>query len=119
MDPWYPLGRGSMLDALSMLVHVGQMTGRSELFRAYEMVTTNPARGAEVAWGVKEGLPANFVIFDCTDEAEAIRLRPAARWVVRAGQVVAETEPARSVVYEGSSPVPVTFVKPVSIGGGF
>ena len=35
MDPWYPLGRGSMLDALSMLVHVGQMTGRGELFRAY------------------------------------------------------------------------------------
>ena len=28
MDPWYPLGRGSMLDALSMLVHVAQMTGR-------------------------------------------------------------------------------------------
>ena len=51
MDPWYPLGRGSMLDALSMLVHVAQMTGRTELFRAYEMVTTNPARAAEVAVG--------------------------------------------------------------------
>ena len=99
MDPWYPLGRGSMLDALSMLVHVAQMTGRAELFRAYEMVTTNPARAAEVAWGVKEGLPANFVVFDCADEAEAIRLRPAARWVVREGRVVAETEPARSVVH--------------------
>ena len=86
MDPWYPLGRGSMLDALSMLVHVAQMTGRTELFRAWEMVTTNPARAAEVPWGVKEGLPANFVIFDATDEAEAIRLRPAARWVVRLGK---------------------------------
>ena len=83
--PWYPLGRGSMLDALSMLVHVAQMTGRAELFRAYEMVTTNPARAAEVEYGVKEGLPANFVVFDCADEAEAIRLRPAARWVVRQG----------------------------------
>src|ERR1700737_4524224 len=30
MDPCYPLGRGSMLDALSMLVHVAQMTGRDE-----------------------------------------------------------------------------------------
>ena len=99
MDPWYPLGRGSMLDALSMLVHVAQMTGRTELFRAYEMVTTNPARAAEVAWGVKEGLPANFVVFDCADEAEAIRLRPAARWVVREGRIVAETEPALSVVH--------------------
>jgi cytosine deaminase len=111
MDPWYPLGRGSMLDALSMLVHVGQMTGRGELFRAYEMVTTNAARGAEVPWGVKEGLPANFVIFDCTDEAEAIRLRPAARWVVRAGQVVAETEPSRSVVHHAGGSQPVSFVR--------
>jgi cytosine deaminase len=111
MDPWYPLGRGSMLDALSMLVHVAQMTGRAELYRAYEMVTTNPARAAEVPWGVKEGLPANFVVFDCEDEAEAIRLRPAARWVVRQGRVVAETEPARSVVFEGDAARPVTFTR--------
>lgn len=111
MDPWYPLGRGSMLDALSMLVHVAQMTGRNELFRAYEMVTTNPARAAEVPYGVEEGKPANFVVFDCADEAEAIRLRPAARWVVREGRVVAETEPARSVVHHGEKTHPVTFTK--------
>jgi cytosine deaminase len=113
MDPWYPLGRGSMLDALSMLVHVGQMTGRAELFRAYEMVTSNPARAAEIPdWRISEGAPANFVVFDCTDEAEAIRLRPAARWVVRNGRVVAETEPAKSVVHDAGTDRPVTFVKP-------
>ena len=109
MDPWYPLGRGSMLDALSMLVHVAQMTGRTELFRAYEMVTTNPARAAEVPYGIAEGKPANFVVFDCADEAEAIRLRPAARLVVRNGRVVAETEPARSVVHVDGQAQPVTF----------
>jgi hypothetical protein len=98
-----------MLDALSMLVHVAQMTGRTELFRAYEMVTTNPARAAEVPYGIAEGKPANFVVFDCADEAEAIRLRPAARLVVRNGRVVAETEPARSVVHVDGSPQPVTF----------
>ena len=112
MDPWYPLGRGSMLDALSMLVHVAQMSGRAELFRAYEMVTTNPAKAAGVPWGVEEGLPANFVVFDCTDEAEAIRLRPSARWVVRLGKVVAETQPARSVVHQAGLTRPVTFTKP-------
>jgi cytosine deaminase len=111
MDPWYPLGRGSMLDALAMLVHVGQMTGRGELFRAYEMITTNPARAAEVEYGLEEGRPANFIVLDCEDEAEAIRLRPAARWVVRLGRVVAETEPARSVVHQGDLAVPVTFTK--------
>jgi cytosine deaminase len=111
MDPWYPLGRGSMLDALSMLVHVGQMTGRGELYRAYEMVTTNPARAAEVEWGVKEGGPASFVVFDCDDEAEAIRLRPAARWVVRNGRIVARTEPSRSLVLDGDGERPVTFTR--------
>jgi cytosine deaminase len=109
MDPWYPLGRGSMLDALSMLVHVAQMTGREELFRAYDMVTVNPARAAEVAFGIEEGKPANFIVLDCEDEAEAIRLRPAARWVVRLGRVVAETEPARSVVHRVTGEVPVAF----------
>src|SRR5262245_31920253 len=111
MDPWYPLGRGSMLDALSMLVHVAQMTGRTELFRAYDMVTVNPARAAGLAWELKEGNPASFVVFDCADEAEAIRLRPAARWVVRLGRLVAESRPAESVVHEAGGSRPVTFVR--------
>jgi len=118
MDPWYPLGRGSMLDALSMLVHVAQMTGRTELFRAWEMVTMNPARAAEVEWGIREGLPANFVVFDCPDEAEAIRLRPAARWVVRHGRVVAETEPARSTVHIGADHRRVSFARQARSEGG-
>jgi len=117
MDPWYPLGRGSMLDAVSMLVHVAQMTGRAELFRAYDMVTVNPARAAEIPdWRIAVGAPANFVVFDCSDEAEAIRLRPAARWVVRQGTVVAETEPSRSVVHHGATSRQITFVKPPSGG---
>ena len=111
MDPWYPLGRGSMLDALSMLVHVAQMTGRAELFRAFEMVTGNPARAAGIDYGVEEGRVANFVVFDCTDEAEAIRLRPAARWVVREGRIVAETQPATSVVHHAGTDHRVTFTK--------
>jgi len=118
MDPWYPLGRGSMLDALSMLVHVAQMTGRSELFRAWEMVTTNPARAAQVPWGIREGMPANFVVFDCADEAEAIRLRPAALLVVRNGRIVAETEPARSVVHENGRAQPVVFRRDPAESGG-
>ena len=49
------------------------------------------------------------MVFDCADEAEAIRLRPAARWVVRNGRVVAETEPARSVVHVDGIAQPVTY----------
>ena len=109
MDPCYPLGRGSMLDALSMLVHVTQMTGREELFRAYEMVSCNPARGAGRPAVIEHGAGANFVIFDCDDEVDAIRLRPPARVVVKEGRVVAETEPARTRIIRGASTHPVTF----------
>jgi hypothetical protein len=50
-------------------------------------------------------------VFDCADEAEAIRLRPAARWVVRHGRVVAETDPAHSVIHRASGDTPVRFIK--------
>ena len=109
MDPCYPLGRGSMLDALSMLVHVAQMTGRDELFRAYDMVTTNAARGAGRSSAIQEGACANFAIFDCEDEIDAIRLRPAARYVVHEGRVVAETEPARARIFSENHEELVTF----------
>jgi len=109
MDPCYPLGRGSMLDALSMLVHVAQMTGRDELFRAYEMVSCNPARGAGRPASIEEGACASFVIFDCDDEVDAIRLRPPALAVVREGRVVARTEPARTRIFRQDREEPVTF----------
>jgi hypothetical protein len=63
-------------------------------------------------------MPANFVVFDCADEAEAIRLRPAARWVVRNGRIVAETEPARSTVHVDGIARSVTYRRdPVGTGG--
>jgi cytosine/creatinine deaminase len=99
MDPWYPLGTGSMLDALFMLVHGSQMSGRTELFRAFDMVTHNPLVGAGRDWTIEAGKPANLILLDCADEVEAIRLRPAVRIVVRQGRVVAETEPARTHVH--------------------
>ncbi len=113
MDPWYPLGRGSMLDALSMLVHVAQMTGRSELFSAFAMITGNAARASGTATELREGGPADLVVLDCEDEAEAIRLRPPCRWVLRQGRLVAETPSGASVVHRGDGrTVPVTFTKP-------
>lgn len=109
MDPWYPIGTGSMLDAAHMLVHVGQMTGRDELFRAFEMITTNPLRATGRDWSVAEGKPANFLVLECEDEVEAIRLRATPRWVVRNGMVVAETEPANARVLAPGFEGAVTF----------
>ena len=57
----------------------------------------------------EEERPANFVVLDAADEVEAIRLRPAARWVVRQGAVVAETEPAHTTVFDDGNAIPVSF----------
>jgi cytosine deaminase len=92
-----------------MLVHVAQMTGREELFRAYEMVSCNPARGAGRPASLEEGACANFVIFDCEDEVDAIRLRPPALAVVHEGRVVARTEPASTRIYRDDREEIVTF----------
>ena len=109
MDAWYPIGTGSMLDAVHMLVHVGQMTGRDELFRAFEMITANPLRATGRDWGIAEGKPAHFLVLECDDEVEAIRLRATPRWVVRNGKVAAETESPRARVLAPDFEGDVTF----------
>ena len=76
------------------------MTGRTELFRAYEMVTTNPARAAEVPGGVAEGVPANFVVFDCADDWSVIMPGRGAELRRRYEEVAAEAD--EIVVYCGS-----------------
>src|SRR4029078_13498468 len=103
----YPCVRVPVPDALSSLFHLAQMTGRAELFRAYEMVTTNPARAAEVPYGIAEGKPATSVVSDCADASEGFRPAPAARLVARTARGVAETAPARSVVHVAGRPQPV------------
>jgi cytosine deaminase len=43
-------------------------------------------------YGLKPGAPADAVIIDAPDAAEAIRLQAPRRWVIKGGTVVAETE---------------------------
>ena len=92
------------------------LSGRDELFRAYEMITTNPLRASGRDWSIAEGQPANFVVLECEDEVEAIRLRPTARWVVRNGNVVAETEPSRTTVLAPGFEGEVTFRRDTDSG---
>ncbi|HET7480114.1 MAG TPA: cytosine deaminase, partial [Rubrobacteraceae bacterium] len=56
MDPWYPLGRGDMLGAASLGLHVLQMSGQSEIDEMLNLVTTRAARtlGIEDRYGIEE-----------------------------------------------------------------
>ena len=98
MDPWYPLGRGNMIDAASMLIHVAQMTSVAEVERVFEMLVRDnhaPFGGVEE---IAVGSSADLLVHATASPHEAMRTRQAPLYVIRRGRVVASTIPARSVV---------------------
>ncbi len=106
MDPWYPLGTGSMLRAANLLVHTAHLSGADQIDRLFDMVTVNSAQALGVGdrYGIREGAPANLVVLDAGSVFEAIRLMPECLYVVRGGQVAVRTVPAsRRLDYAGHS----------------
>jgi cytosine deaminase len=94
MDPWYSLGSADMLDVAHMGLHVAHMTGRADMSRCFEAVTTAPARilGLE-GYGLEPGCHADLVMLQARDPIEALRLKPPRLLVLRRGKVVARREP--------------------------
>jgi cytosine/creatinine deaminase len=112
MDPWYPLGFGDPLQAAFVLAHLGHMSGDDELRTLLDMITSGPAAALGVEdYGIRQGGPADLVVFDATSEAEALRLQRPRLLVLRAGRIVAETEPARSTVVWNGVPEDVDFTR--------
>ena len=92
MDPWYPLGTADMLDAASMGLHVGQMTGQDAMRRCFKAVTENAATilGLD-GYGIAPGCYADLVVLQARDPIDAIRRRARRLQVLRRGRVVART----------------------------
>src|SRR5690242_6444686 len=112
MDPWYPLGYGDPLQAAFVLVHLGQMSGDAELRRLFEMITVNPAAALGLdGYGLRDGGPADLVVFDATSEADALRLVAPRTLVLRDGKVVARATPAQHTVVWAGAEEPVTFTR--------
>jgi cytosine deaminase len=114
MDPWYSLGSHDMLEVAGMGLHVAQMTGVSEMRQAFDAVTANGAAvmGLE-DYGLEPGHNADFVILQAADPIEALRLRPARLFVVRRGEVIAETSPVASRLILGGETTAVDFSRPL------
>ncbi len=113
MDPWYGLGSGDMLEVAHMGLHVAQMTGQQAMRRCFDAVTSHPARilGLD-GYGIAAGCRADLVLLQARDPVEAIRLRAARLWVMRAGQVVAEGMPMRMRLAVPGRPETVDFLRP-------
>ena len=100
MDPWYPLGYGDPLQAAFVLAHYGQMSGHGELSTLIE------------GYGLEPGCRADLCAFAAPTEMDAIRLVAPRKLVLRAGKVVARTEPAQTTVVWDGREEAVDFLKP-------
>ena len=112
MDPWYPLGYGDPVQAAFVLAHLGHLSGATELPYLLEMVTINPARALGIDVSLRAGGPADLVVFDAPSAVDAIRLVAPRFLVLRNGNVVARTAPARTTVLRDGAEREVTFLRP-------
>jgi len=97
MDPWGSLNTGDVLDAAHMAVHVGQLSGRDEIISCFHAVTENPARALGLeGYGLDVGCNADLVVLQAADPVEAIRLRPVRLYVIRRGNIIAESAPEKA-----------------------
>jgi cytosine deaminase len=116
MDPWYPLGSHDMLEVAGMGLHVAQMTGVAAMQTCFDAVTINAARAMGLDdYGITVGKSANLLVLDAADPIEAIRTRAARRWVVRAGQIIAEAPVRQSLVTLGEQSTLINWRKPSNV----
>ncbi len=93
-DPWYSLGTHDMLDVAHMAFHGVPMTSRAAMTALFDAVTHGGARALGLTgYGIAPGCWADFVVLVAQDPVEALRLRPARRFVVRRGRIIAQTVP--------------------------
>jgi cytosine deaminase len=112
MDPWYPLGYGDPLQAAFVLAHLGHMSGAEELPRLLDMITVAPAKALALPENrLREGDPADLVVFDAPTDVDALRLVARRTLVLRGGRVVARAEPTRTTVTWDGTEEEVTFLR--------
>lgn len=95
VDPWYRFGTANLMDAVSMMVHVAQLTSEERLDQAVSMpwgANHQPFGGAS---SLAVGEPASLLWWPVHEAAELVRLRPRP-WVLREGRVVGAPPPEGS-----------------------
>ena len=95
-DPYYPFGRGDMLELAFVMCHAAHLGSPQELESAFDMVTYNAAKGMRMKrYGVRVGDYADLVLMDAGGVRDALRLQPDRPAVIKRGRVVAETRAER------------------------
>ncbi|NWC63568.1 cytosine deaminase [Cedecea sp. P7760] len=112
-DPWYPLGTANMLQVLHMGLHVCQLMGYQQIDEGLKLITDNSARTFGVEdYGIAQGNTANLVILPAENGFDAVRRQVPVRWSIRAGQVIATTQPAQTKIMLGDKTEKIQFEGP-------
>jgi cytosine deaminase len=100
-DAWWPFGTGDVLETARTVAYQQDLYTDEELGLALEMVTDRAAAalGAD-GYGLRAGGPADLVVLDAENGAEAVAAPPAGRDVMRAGRWISR----RRVQTEASLP---------------
>ncbi|MFX1423527.1 MAG: amidohydrolase family protein [Promethearchaeota archaeon] len=105
-DPYYPFGKGDMLEVANLLGHAAKMTSRSEINILYDMTTKNASiiLGIE-NHGLRVGAQANIVILHGVKSvSEAIRTTPPTRTTIRKGKILCKTSITENQYYQVEKP---------------
>ena len=98
-DPFYPFGRGDMLELAYFMCHSAFLGSTSEIEAAYDMITFNGAKAMRLPdYGIEPGCFADLIILDAKNVHEALRMQSERLYVVRKGQVVARNKVERELV---------------------
>jgi cytosine deaminase len=88
-DAYYPFGRNNLLEVAFLASHLLWMTGRAEIARLYDMITTDAARAMNLGeFGLAVGNTAHLVVLDAPDELEALRWHAPPAHVISHGRPI-------------------------------
>lgn len=88
-DSWSPFARGDVLEKAFLVAYRNNLRTDAGLTRTLEMVTDDNARLLGLEPGqIEPGAPADLVLVDAENGAEAVAAHPPRLLVVRAGRIV-------------------------------
>jgi len=94
-DPYYPFGRGDMLELGLFMAHAAHMSSLDEIEEVMDMITINGARAMRIEdYGLAVGKRADLVILNGSTSHEALRRQSESSYVVKDGRIISETEVA-------------------------
>lgn len=99
-DPFYPFGRGDLLEVALISAHAAHLTTADEQLRVLDAVTTAPARAWRIddEYGVRPGARADLQLYVAATWADVLRLQDPPRVVWHRGREVARTTVERKLI---------------------